>query len=109
MVSVFALLGRKEMIKLNNGATPIVWQVRHGGSMERPFCGVVVAETNAGMHPYVCWSTYSDDGQTFECVWGNYCHTVDEAIESFNERVSRELNDVSIYENRKGELIENTR
>ncbi len=95
------------MIKLNNGATPIVWLVRNGGPMERPFCGVVVAETNTGYHPYVCWSMFSDDGEEWDCVWGNYCHTIDEAIESFNERIAGSIDDVSIYENRKGELIEN--
>ena len=95
------------MIKLNNGATPIVWLVRNGGPMERPFCGVVVAETNTGMHPYVCWSMFSDDGEKWDSVWGNYCHTIDEAIETFNERIAGSIDDVSIYENRKGELIEN--
>jgi len=95
------------MIKLNNGATPIVWLVRNGGPMERPFCGVVVAETNTGYHPYVCWSMFSDDGEEWDCVWGNYCHTIDEAIESFNERIAGSIDDVSIYENRKGELVEN--
>ena len=97
------------MIKLNNGATPIVWLVRNGGPMERPFCGVVVAETNTGYHPYVCWSMFSDDGEEWDCVWGNYCHTIDEAIESFNERIAGSIDDVSIYENRKGELVENIR
>ena len=91
------------MIKLNNGATPIVWLVRNGGEGERPFCGVLVARPMAGIHSYVCWSMYSDDGETFECVWGNYCHTVDEAIESFNERIAGSVDDVSIYENRKYE------
>ena len=95
------------MIKLNNGATPIVWLVRNGGPIERPFCGVVVAETNTGYHPYVCWSMFSDDGEEWDCVWGNYCHTIDEAIESFNERIAGSIDDVSIYENRKGELVEN--
>jgi hypothetical protein len=101
------MLGGLTMIKLNNGATPIVWLVRNGGPMERPFCGVVVAETNTGYHPYVCWSMFSDDGEEWDCVWGNYCHTIDEAIESFNERIAGSIDDVSIYENRKGELIEN--
>ena len=93
------------MIKLNNGATPIVWLVRNGGPMERPFCGVVVAETNTGYHPYVCWSMFSDDGEEWDCVWGNYCHTIDEAIESFNERIAGSIDDVRIYENRTGELV----
>ena len=93
------------MIKLNNGATPIVWLVRNGGPMERPFCGVVVAETNTGYHPYVCWSMFSDDGEEWDCVWGNYCHTIDEAIESFNERIAGSVDDVRIYENRTGELV----
>jgi len=101
------MLGGLTMIKLNNGATPIVWLVRNGGPMERPFCGVVVAETNTGYHPYVCWSMFSDDGEEWDCVWGNYCHTIDEAIESFNERIAGSIDDVSIYENRKGELVEN--
>ena len=97
------------MIKLNNGATPIVWLVRNGGEWEgeRPFCGVLVARPMAGIHSYVCWSMYSDDGEEWDCVWGNYCHTIDEAIESFNERIAGSIDDVSIYENRKGELIEN--
>jgi len=89
------------MMQLNNGASPLVWLVRNGGNGERPFCGVVVARTSMGYHPYVCWSMFSDDGEGWDCVWGNYCHSVEEAIETFNKRIVGAIEDTEIYEARK--------
>jgi len=85
------------MIKLNNGATPIVWQVRHGCHGERPYLGHVVARCG-GLHPYVVWMLCSDDGVKWDCVHGDYYKMIGEAVDRFNERASDGAIDASINE-----------
>jgi len=76
------------MIRLNNGATPLVWHVSHGvddGLM--PYVGRVLAHLRHNeRHPYVVWSMSSDDGAAFACEGGDYCATISEAEEIFARR-----------------------
>ena len=75
------------MIRLNNGATPLVWHVSRGyndGLM--PYVGRVIAHRNRELHPYVVWSMTSDDGETFDCQTGDYCATISEAETIFARR-----------------------
>lgn len=76
------------MIRLNNGATPLVWHVSRGyndGLM--PYVGRVIAHLRHNeRHPYVVWSVVSDDGATFDCQGGDYCATISEAETIFARR-----------------------
>ena len=76
------------MIRLSNGATPLVWHVCHGdGDGLRPFVGRVLAHlSRSERHPYVVWSMSSDDGEVFACDTGDYCVTIAEAEEIFARR-----------------------
>ena len=76
------------MIRLSNGATPLVWHVCHGdGDGLRPFVGRVLAPLSRNeRHPYVVWSMASDDGATFACESGDYCATISEAETIFARR-----------------------
>ena len=76
------------MIRLSNGATPLVWHVCHGdGDGLRPFIGRVIAHLSHNeRHPYVVWSMASDDGEVFACDGGDYCATISEAEEIFARR-----------------------
>jgi hypothetical protein len=76
------------MIRLNNGATPLVWHVSRGyndGLM--PYVGRVIAHLRSNeRHPFVVWSMSSDDGETFDCSTGDYCATISEAETIFARR-----------------------
>ena len=76
------------MMRLSNGATPLVWHVCHGdGDGLRPFIGRVLAHLSRNeRHPYVVWSMSSDDGEVFACDGGDYCATISEAEEIFARR-----------------------
>ena len=76
------------MIRLSNGATPLVRHVCHGdGDGLRPFVGRVLAHLSRNeRHPYVVWSMSSDDGEVFACDTGDYCVTIAEAEEIFARR-----------------------
>ena len=76
------------MIRLSNGATPLVWHVCHGdGDGLRPFVGRVLAHLSRNeRHPYFVWSMSSDDGEVFACDTGDYCVTIAEAEEIFARR-----------------------
>lgn len=77
-----------QMIRLNNGATPLVWHVSRGyndGLM--PYVGRVIAHLRSNeRHPFVVWSMSSDDGETFDCETGDYCATISEAETIFARR-----------------------
>ena len=84
-----------QMIRLNNGATPLVWHVSRGyndGLM--PYVGRVIAYRGRRwkhgdgeeLHPYVVWSMTSDDGEAFDCSTGDYCATISEAETIFARR-----------------------
>ena len=77
-----------QMIRLNNGATPLVWHVSRGyndGLM--PYVGRVIAHLrNNERHPFVVWSMSSDDGEAFDCETGDYCATISEAETIFARR-----------------------
>ena len=76
------------MIRLRNGATPLVWHVSRGyndGLM--PYVGRVIAHLRHNeRHPYVVWSVASDDGAMFDCEGGDYCATISEAETIFARR-----------------------
>ena len=76
------------MIRLGNGAAPLVWHVSHGHADGlRPFIGRVLAHLrDNGRHPYVVWSMSSDDGKVFDCEAGDYCGTIGEAEVIFARR-----------------------
>lgn len=77
-----------QMIRLSNGAMPLVWHVSHGvddGLM--PYVGRVIAHLRHNeRHPYVVWSMASDDGTMFDCDGGDYCATISEAETIFARR-----------------------
>ena len=77
-----------QMIRLSNGATPLVWHVAEGyDDGLRPFIGRVVAHLSRNEHhPYVVWSMSSDDGAAFDCESGDYCATIGEAERIFAQR-----------------------
>ena len=68
---------------LANKRQPKHWTVWQGGACERPFVGAVVAFRGGDMHPWIAWSCASDDGVTFDCFWGHYCDTFEEAHEAY--------------------------
>jgi len=74
------------MIVLQNQATPLRWSVRIGGNGYRPYLGVVVAEREHPLHPFVVWHMASDDGQRWDCEGGDYCYTREEADEVYEHR-----------------------
>ena len=76
------------MIRLGNGAMPLVWHVSHGvDDGLRTFVVRVLAHLSHNtMLPYVVWSMSSDDGEVFDCEGGSYCATIAEAEEIFARR-----------------------
>ena len=75
---------------LANGATPLMWKIRRTQPDEgwQPYIGHVVATTKMGVHPYVCWSMWSETGGEFHCGGGAYFDTVEEAEGNFLERTT---------------------
>jgi hypothetical protein len=76
------------MIKLSNGAQPLVWHVTHGEEDGlRSFVGRVLAYLSHNkLHPYVVWSMASDDGEVWDCESGDYCRDIVEAEQIFANR-----------------------
>ena len=76
------------ILTLKNGAEPLMWSVSGsaGGSGCRNYVGTVLAKWTRGVHPFVVWSMYSDDGDKWECGAGDYCDTIREASEIFANR-----------------------
>ena len=77
-----------QMIRLSNGATPLVWHDAEGyDDGLRTFIGWVLAHLSRNeRHPYVVWSMSSDDGAAFDCESGDYCATIGEAERIFAQR-----------------------
>ena len=77
-------------MRLNNGAEILSLAMRIGGfGVERPYVGYVLAHTQMGAHKYVTWECASDDGDSWDCMQGNYFHDVEEAYDNWLERVTR--------------------
>ena len=38
------------------------------------------------MHPWIAWSCASDDGVTFDCFWGDYFDTLEQAHKAYNRK-----------------------
>jgi len=70
------------MIVLNNGATPIRWEVGFGGAGERRYIGKVIALW--GNDPYVVWTMASDDGTNWDCFWGHYVNDIGIATQLYH-------------------------
>ena len=74
-------------MKLTNGAEPIQWTARYGGPAEMPYVGKVLARlVHNDLHPFVVWSTTSEDGITWAAYQGDYCETLTEAETAFTGR-----------------------
>ena len=71
---------------LANGRQPKYWTVWEGGLGERPFVGAVIAFRGGDMHPWIAWRCASDDGVTFDCFWGDYCDTLEQAHKAYNRK-----------------------
>jgi len=70
-------------ITLMNGATPIKAEMWAGRAGERDLIGRVIA-TDFGNHRFAVWTMASDDqGKTWECFWGHYVDSMEEANESY--------------------------
>jgi hypothetical protein len=68
-------------MKLNNGAKAIQWSARCGDEIEMPYVGKVLARlAHNDLHPFVVWSMTSEDGITWNCSGGDYCKTLDKAL-----------------------------
>lgn len=75
------------MIVLNNGAQPLMWNVRPGGKDFRHYLGTVLAHLpHNSVHPYVVWTMASDDNQNWDCTSGHYLEDYKEAQEAFIAR-----------------------
>ena len=74
------------MLTLRNGSEPLMWSVKAGGVGYRNYLGVVLAKWTGGIHPFVVWTMYSDDGDDLECEAGDYCDTIRDASEIFAQR-----------------------
>ena len=75
--------GGDDMIVLNNGCVPVVFEIGYGGVGERQYTGKVVARCG-GLHPWVAWSMASDDMIHWDCYWGSYVGTKEEALKAYH-------------------------
>ncbi len=74
------------MLTLRNGSEPLMWSVKTAGSGYRNYHGTVLAKWAGGVHKFVVWTMYSDDGDEWECDAGAYCDTIAGASEIFAQR-----------------------
>ena len=74
-------------MKLTNGAEAIQWAARYGDEGEMPYVGKVLARlVHNDLHPFVVWSTTSEDGVLWHSTSGAYCGTLTEAETAFMKR-----------------------
>ena len=74
------------MLTLRNGSEPLMWSVKTAGSGYRNYHGTVLAKWTSGVHKFVVWTMFSDDGDEWECDAGAYCDTIAGASEIFAQR-----------------------
>lgn len=94
------------IIRLQNGAQAMMWNVTPGGRGFRNYVGTVLARWDHGIHPWVVWSMASDDGQRWDCEQGDYCMTVEEASEIFATRAGTRTASFTRWLGRREEMEE---
>tara|TARA_B100000287_G_scaffold405171_1_gene428534 strand:- start:133 stop:444 length:312 start_codon:yes stop_codon:yes gene_type:complete len=72
---------------LTNGATPIKWEIQVGGNGLKNYIGKVIARVDFGIHKYVVWTAFSNNGVHFDCEYGHYVNDYDEALDAYDNKI----------------------